>query len=149
MLSRFRCVQIFVNLWTVACQAGRQEHWDGLPCPPPGDFIDPGIKPMSPVSPALQTDSLPTKPPGKPTCCWSKVKWSRSVVSDSLWPHGLQPTRLLSPWDSPGKSTGVGCHFLLQGIFPTQGSNLGLPHHRQTLYRLSYQGTLLYWIAQI
>ena len=38
-----------------------------------------------------------------------------------------QPTRLLSPWDFPGKSTRVGCHFLLQGIFPTQGSNPGLP----------------------
>ena len=37
-----------------------------------------------------------------------------SVVSDSVPPHGLQPTRLLRPWDSPGKSTGVGCHFLLQ-----------------------------------
>ena len=43
-----------------------------------------------------------------------KWKWSRSVVSDSLWPHGLQPTRLLCPWDFPGKSTGVGCHCLLQ-----------------------------------
>ena len=40
-------------------------------------------------------------------------KWSRSVVSDSSWPHGLQPTRLLHPWDSPGKSTGVGCHCFL------------------------------------
>ena len=40
-------------------------------------------------------------------------KWSCSVVSDSLQPHGLQPTRLLHPWDSPGKSTGVGCHCLL------------------------------------
>ena len=39
-----------------------------------------------------------------------------SVVSDSVRPHGLQPTRLLHPWDSPGKNTGVGCHFLLQGI---------------------------------
>ena len=40
-----------------------------------------------------------------------KWKWSRSVVSDSSpWPHGLQPTRLLHPWDFPGKSTGVGCH---------------------------------------
>ena len=38
-----------------------------------------------------------------------KWEWSRSVVSDSLWPHGLQPTRLLHPWDFPGKSTGVGC----------------------------------------
>ena len=41
--------------------------------------------------------------------------------------------------DSPDKSTGVDCHFLLQGIFPTQGSNLGLPHCGQTLYRLSHQ----------
>ena len=52
-------------------------------------------------------------------------------MSDSGRPHGLQPTRLLCPWDSPGKSTGVGCHALLQGIFPTQGWNqqlLSLPH---------------------
>ena len=40
-----------------------------------------------------------------------KWKWSRSVMSDSSRPHGLQPTRLLCPWDFPGKSTGVGCHF--------------------------------------
>ena len=46
-----------------------------------------------------------------------------SVASDSLWPCGPQPTRLLCPWDIPGKNAGVGCHFLLQGIFPTQGSN--------------------------
>ena len=44
-----------------------------------------------------------------------KWKWSRSVMSDSSWPHGLQPTRLLRPWDFPGKSTGVGCHCLLRG----------------------------------
>ena len=47
---------------------------------------------------------------------------------DSLQPFGLQPTRLLSPWDSPGQNTGVGCHTLLQEIFLTQGSNLGLSH---------------------
>ena len=52
-----------------------------------------------------------------------KWKWSRSVVSDSLRPHRLYPTRLPCPWDFPGISTGVDCHFLLQGIFPTQGSN--------------------------
>ena len=46
-----------------------------------------------------------------------------SVVSDSLQPHGLYPARFLCPWDFPGKNTGVGCHFLLQRIFPTQGSN--------------------------
>ena len=56
-------------------------------------------------------------------------------------PHGLQPTRLLRPWDFPGKSTGVGCHFLLQGIFLTQGLILGLLNCRQTHYRLSHQGS--------
>ena len=60
-------------------------------------------------------------------------------MSDSLQPHGLLPIRLLRPWDFPGKGIGVGCHFLLQGIFLTQGSNLGLPHCRQMLYRLSHR----------
>ena len=46
-----------------------------------------------------------------------------SLMSDSLWPHGLWPARLLCPWDPPGKNTEVGFHFWLQGIFPTQGSN--------------------------
>ena len=68
--------------------------------------------------------------------------WSRSVVSNSWWPHGLQPTRLLPPWDSPGKSTGVACHFLLQGLFLTQGSNPGLLHSRQMLWPLSHQGSM-------
>ena len=58
---------------------------------------------------------------------------------DSLWPHGLQPARLLCPWDSPGKNTGVGGHALLQGIFPTQESNPGPPYCRQILYHLSHQ----------
>ena len=69
------------------------------------------------------------------------MKWSRSVTSDSLRPHGLYPIRLLHPWDFPGKSAGVDCHFLLQGIFPTQESNLGLPRCRQTLYHLSHEGS--------
>ena len=60
-------------------------------------------------------------------------KWSHSVMSNSLRPHGLQPTRLLRPWDFPGESTGVGCHCLLQGIFPTQEWNPGLSHWGQTL----------------
>ena len=61
----------------------RQEHWSGLPFPPPVHESE-------------------------------KWKWSHSVVSDSSRPHGLQPTRLLHPWDFPGKSTGVGCHCLLR-----------------------------------
>ena len=48
--------------------------------------------------------------------------------ADSLWPHGPQPARLLSPWDFPGKNTGVGCHYLLQGVFPTQRLNPALLH---------------------
>ena len=68
---------------------------------------------------------------------------SHSVVSDSLRPHGLQPARLLCPWNSPGKNTGVGGHFLFQGIFPTQGWNPGLPHCRQILYRLSNQAKVV------
>ena len=48
--------------------------------------------------------------------------------------------RLLHPWDSPGKNTGVGCHFLLQETFPNQGLNPGLPHGRQTLYHLNPGG---------
>ena len=112
-------------------------------------------------------------------------------MSDSLRPHRWQPTRLLCSWGSPGKNTGVGCHFLLQcmkvkseskvpqscpicnqwtaahkaslsmgfsrqgysmvchlllqGIFPTQESNLGLLHCRQILYRVSYQGSPSPW----
>ena len=67
-------------------------------------------------------------------------------MSDSLQPHGLEPARLLCPWDFPGKSTGVGCR-LLQGIFLTQGSNPGLLHCRQTLYHLSHQGNLYIWAS--
>ena len=47
------------------------------------------------------------------------------------------------PWDFPGNSTRVDCHFLLQGIFPTQESNMGLPYYRQMLYHLSHQGSLV------
>ena len=54
-----------------------------------------------------------------------------------LRPHGLQASRLLCPWKSPGKNTEVGCHCLIQGMFPTQGLNSGLLHCRQTLYQLS------------
>ena len=73
-------------------------------------------------------------------CVW-KWKWSHSVLSNSLWPHGLWPTSLLRPWNFLGKSTGVGCHFLLQMIFPTQGSNPGILYYRQLLYHLSHQGS--------
>ena len=73
-------------------------------------------------------------------------KWSEScsVVSDSLWPDGL-----CSPWNSPGQNTGVGSLSVLQGIFPTQGSNPGLSHCRQILYQLSHKGspTIREWVT--
>ena len=69
---------------------------------------------------------------------------SRSVVSDSLQPHGLY-----SPWNSPGQNTEVGTLSLLQGIFPTQGSNSGLLHCRRILLQLSHKGSprILEWVA--
>ena len=72
---------------------------------------------------------------------WSE---SCSVVSDSLPTHGLY-----SPGNSPGQNAGVGSLSLLQGIFPTQGSNPGLPHCRQILYQLGHKGTpgILEWVA--
>ena len=73
------------------------------------DPID-GSPPGSPVPGILQARTLEWV-----AISFSNVwKWSRSVMSDSLRPHGLQPTRLLHPWDFPGKSTGVGCHCLLR-----------------------------------
>ena len=65
---------------------------------------------------------------------------SSSVMSSSWQSHGLQPTRLLCQWNFPGKNTGVGCHFILKGIFPTRGQNLGLLHCRQILYHRATRG---------
>ena len=68
--------------------------------------------------------------------------WVTSVVSNSFW-----PARLLCAWDFPGKNTGVGCHSLLQGIFPTQGSNphlLCLLRSRWILYPLRHLGAKYY-----
>ena len=72
MLSRFSHVQLFATPWTVACQAplskefSRKEYWNGLPFPSPGDLSNPGIEPMSLMSPHWQVGSLPLAPPGKP-----------------------------------------------------------------------------------
>ena len=69
-------VQLFATPWTVARQAPlsmgflRQEYWSGLPCPPLGDHLNPGIEPASPGSPALQADSLPLSHHGSPPLCF-------------------------------------------------------------------------------
>ena len=157
-------VRLFATPWTVAYQAplsmgfSRQQYWSGLPCPSPGDLPDPGIKPRSP---ALQTDALPSQPPGK-----SKEKKSRapgiprrSPIQVLTRPDPAQLPRsdkieriqdgvsvekyFFEPlfWGGGGKNTGMGCHSLRQESFPTQGLNPGLTHCRQMLYRLSHQGS--------
>ena len=122
MLSCFSGVWLFATLWTIAHQAplsvgfSRQEYWRGLPCPPPG---------------VEEAGGFFTRTTWQaPYLLWVKInirsfwKWKikleccccciTSVVSYSVQPHRWQPTRLPHPWDSPGKNTGVGCHFLLQ-----------------------------------
>ena len=72
MLSRFSHARLFATLWTIAHKAplsmgfSRQKYWSGLPCHFPGELPNSGIKPTSPMSPALQADTLPSKPLGKP-----------------------------------------------------------------------------------
>ena len=89
LLSRFRRVRLCATPWTAARQA-----------PPSLGFSRQEL-----------WSGLPFPSPMHESEKW---EWSRSVVSDSYRPHGLQPTRLLRPWDSPGESTGVGCHCLLR-----------------------------------
>ena len=112
-----------------------KKYWSGLPFPSPGNLPDPVIKPVSPLL-HWRVDSL--------LLSHQEESESHSVMSDSLQPHGLD-----SPWESPGQNTGVGSLSLCQGIFPTQGSNPGLPHCRQIVYQLSQKGSprILEWVA--
>ena len=143
-------VQLFVTPRTVAHQAplpmefSRQEYWRGFPFPIPGDLPDSGIEP---VSPALAGGCFTTELPGKQArhicmcvgvCAHAKLFQS----CPTLQPCGLSATKLLCPWNSPSKNTGVGCHFCHWGIFPTQRSNSGLLHCRQIIYSLNHQGSL-------
>ena len=116
------------------------------PVKQPSDFIQTPGSFRLPSLPAHSTEwtcqpSLPPKayvpiPYNKLLSLSLSERESHSVVSDSLQPHGLY-----SPWNSPGQNTGGGSLSLLQGIFPTEGSNRGLPHCRQILYQLSNQGS--------
>ena len=125
-------VWLFVTPWTSAHQAplsmgfSKQEYWSGVPLPSPKDWHV-LVKLRSILVSHLYVQFYKT---------FFQLKWSesRSVVSDSLGPHGLY-----SPWNSSGQNTGVGSLSLFQGIFPTQESNQGLLHCRQILYELSYQ----------
>ena len=138
LLSRFSRVRLCATPWMAAHQAplslgfSRQEHWSGLPFPSPmhasekwkwsrlvvSDFaISWTVAYQAPPSMGFfRQEYRSGLPCPSPMHEGEKWKWSRSVVADSSRPHGLQPTRLLHPWDFPGKSTGVGCHCLLRII---------------------------------
>ena len=98
-----------VILWSVAAAAAKLLQ----SCPTLCDRLD-GSPPSSSVPGILQARTLEWVAISFSNA-W-KWKWSRSVLSDSSWPHGLQPTRLLCPWDFPGKSTGAGCQCLLHNM---------------------------------
>ena len=86
------------------------------------------LPPRRSESPVCATDN-------KPSCVLHLLGWfigSRGFSSLERRPEFWVLHMILHSWDFPGKSSGVGCHFLLQRLFPTQGSNLGLPHCRQT-----------------
>ena len=95
MLSCFSSVQLFVTLWTVACQAplslgfSRQEHWSGLRCLSPGDLPDPGIEPVSPVAPALQADLLLLSHQGSPITCLSKIALNVNRTNSPIKRHRM------------------------------------------------------------
>ena len=102
----------------------RQEYWSRLPFPSQEILANPG---MEPVSPALQVDSLPV-------CCLGSPQYRvYGQKKDTQKPN-------YSPWNFLGQNTRVGSLFLLQRIFPTQGSNPGLLHCRWILYQLSHKG---------
>ena len=94
-VSHFSHFQFVATLWTVACQASpsmgfsRQEYWSGLPCPPPGIFPDPGIKPVSLMSPALAGRFFTTRPSGKPKkeakCSEHRGRLPPRKMQASLW----------------------------------------------------------------
>ena len=125
------CVQLFATPWTVAYQAppsmefSMQECWSGLPFPSPMLLLSCFSHVQLYATPQTAAHQAPPSLRFSKQERWSGLpfpspaheseKWkrSRSVMSDSSRPHGLQPTRLLSPWDFLGKSTGVGCHCLL------------------------------------
>ena len=78
-----------------------------------------------------------------------KWKWSLSFTADSSWPHGLQPTRLLCPWDFPGKRTGAGCHCLLRDTAQNRLYLLDLCHFfgLPSIWTLLGKSSLWIWVG--
>ena len=148
LLSCFSCVRLFVTLWTDSSLPGSSVHEilqtnTGVTCYAlfQGNLPNLGIEPKSHLSCIARRVLYHQCHLGSPVNCM-KVKVTRSCPN--LCSHGLH-----SPWNSPGQNTGVGSLSLLQEIFPTQGSNPGLPHCGRILYQLSHGGipTILEWVA--
>ena len=133
--------------WTVAHQAPLSMDLLGKNTGVGGHFLLQGIFPTQGSNSGLlhcRWILYPLSHQGSPCLQKEEVKESEvaQLCSTLCDPMDSPCTKLLRPWDFLGKSTGVGCHFLFQGIFPIQGSNPGLPHCRQMLYRLRHQGSL-------
>ena len=119
-------VQILCHLWSKDSSGACSVNVDGQACFHPDEV--------------KSTDRWPRSHMWQDGCF---MRSDFSVMFDSLQSHGLYLNRLLSPWNFPGNSTRVACHFLLQGIFLTQVSNAGVPLCRQSFYPLSQQGSPL------
>ena len=142
LLSHFSRFPLFVTLWAVAHQAplsmgfSRQEYWSGLPCPPPGDLPNPGIKPRCA---ALQVDSLLSEPQWKPknTGVGSlSLLWGNFPTQESN--QGILNCRqILYQLNHQPKNTAVGTLSLLHIIFLTQEPNWDLLHCWWILYLLT------------
>ena len=111
-------------------------------------------KPLELLFPALSSpSSLNPFWPGSVCMCvgdvYVCVRVHACMLGHSVMSNSLGFYRQYSLWNSPGQNTGVGSLSLLQGIFPTQGSNPDLPHYRQILYQLSHKGSprILEWVA--
>ena len=118
----------------------RKEYWSGLPCPPPGDLPKPGriYATKLPLFLVVWQNSriIPV------TKLWSCCCCVASVVSNSSWPHRQQPTRIFCLWDSPGKNTGMGCHFLLQCMHACMLSHFSRVWLCATLWTAAHQAPL-------
>ena len=82
---------------------------------------------------------------GRHFTVWATREAKKKMKVAQSCPTLCNPMDYTSPWNSPGQNTGVGSLSLLQGVFLTQGSNPGLPHHRQILYQLSHRGNPENW----
>ena len=148
LLSCFSRVQLCATPWTVAHQAplsmgfSRQEYWSGLPCPPPGDLPIPGMEPVSLMSTALAGGFFTTSATREAHVVHeseSEVAQSCPTLCDPM--DCSLPGFSVHPWDFPGKSTGMGCHFLLRGSSQPRDQIRVSRIVGRFFYRLSHQGS--------